>query len=96
MTVPVLQQLLLSFTIDIFLVKTHQETDTTQCWARKSNIYQQRNIYGGEGWGEVGRGVKVREDTLQLEFKLASQRSAFKRGVSVRTQDKKEKVLWIF
>lgn len=43
-----------------------------------------------------GGEVKVREDTFQLEFKLASQRSTFKRGVSVRTQDKKEKVLWIF
>lgn len=43
-----------------------------------------------------GSGVKVREDTLQLEFNLASQRSTFKRGVSVRTLDKKEEVLWIF
>lgn len=43
-----------------------------------------------------GGELKVREDTLQLQFKLASQRSTFKRGVSVRTRDKKEKVLWIF
>ena len=41
-------------------------------------------------------GVKVTEDMFQLEFKLASQRSTYKMGISVRVQDKKQKLFWIF
>ena len=37
--------------------------------------------------------VNVRGDRFQLEFKLESQRCTFKRGVSVRMQEKKEKLL---
>lgn len=77
------------------LLKHHQMIYTMYSVLDKNNIYIISKQFKYLWWWGIG-GVKVREDTFQLEFKLASQRSTFKRSVSVRIQDKKEKLLWIF